>query len=160
MKKLIINELKQGIHPNSAAKAIALGALIGISPLIGATTLLSFFVALKLRLNQIIIQAVNYFLYPLQILLIPVYIKICITLIPSISPFGNSEIDLEKMVALFRADARDFLIRFGFIVLMSVGIWLIIAAIFYPILMKLFLSTLNKTMHKTKSNKHNYQDFY
>jgi uncharacterized protein (DUF2062 family) len=66
--------LKQGISPEKIALALAMGAVIGICPLIGATTAICIAVALALRLNQPAIQIANYLVYPLQIaLLIPFF---------------------------------------------------------------------------------------
>lgn len=66
--------LKQGISPEKIALGMAIGAVIGICPLIGATTAMCTGVALALRLNLPAIQMVNYLVYPLQIaLLIPFF---------------------------------------------------------------------------------------
>src|SRR5258706_253132 len=70
----ILNQLKQGITPEKIALTIALGALLSVFPILGATTLLCSLAAFALRLNQPIIQVINYLAYPLQIaLLIPFY---------------------------------------------------------------------------------------
>lgn len=54
--------------------SISLGVLWGIFPVIGTSTLLCTLSALALRLNMIIIQGVNYAVYPVQIaLLLPYY---------------------------------------------------------------------------------------
>lgn len=54
--------------------SISLGVLWGIFPVIGTSTLLCTLSSLALRLNMIIIQAVNYAVYPIQIaLLLPYY---------------------------------------------------------------------------------------
>ena len=66
--------LKQGISPEKIALGMAMGAVIGICPLIGATTAMCTIVALVLRLNLPAIQMVNYLVYPFQIaLLIPFF---------------------------------------------------------------------------------------
>jgi len=62
--------LKQGISPEKIALAMAMGAAIGICPLIGATTAMCVVAALVLRLNQPAIQIANYLVYPLQIILL------------------------------------------------------------------------------------------
>src|SRR5581483_10872024 len=70
----IVNQLKQGITPEKIALTLALGLMLSVFPIIGATTLLCGLAAILLRLNQPIIQLINYFAYPLQIaLLIPFY---------------------------------------------------------------------------------------
>ena len=66
--------LKQGITPTRLAWSLALGAHLGVIPMLGVTTLLCTIVALPLRLNLVAIQAANWLVYPLQfVLLIPFF---------------------------------------------------------------------------------------
>lgn len=66
--------LGEGMSVNKISLCIALGAALGIFPVIGSTTLLCTIAALVLRLNLPAIQAVNYLVYPLQlVLLAPFY---------------------------------------------------------------------------------------
>ena len=72
--KPIVDLLKQGISPEKIALTVALGAFIGVIPMLGTTTILCTLAALWLRLNIPAIQLVNGIVYPLQlILLIPFY---------------------------------------------------------------------------------------
>ncbi len=67
--------LRQGVTPEKIALSVALGAALGVFPVIGATTTLCALAALILRLNLPAIQIVNYFVYPAQIaLLIPFFL--------------------------------------------------------------------------------------
>lgn len=68
--ELVSQLLKQGISPEKIALSLALGACIGIFPIIGASTTLCILVSIALGLNPIAIQIANYAMYPLQILLI------------------------------------------------------------------------------------------
>lgn len=52
---------------------IALGAVLGIFPVLGTTTVLCAAAAFALRLNPALIQAVNYGVYPLQLILLPFF---------------------------------------------------------------------------------------
>ena len=65
----IIALLRQGITPEKIALTIALGAAIGVFPVLGSTTLLCAAAALVLRLNLPAMQLVNYLMYPLQLIL-------------------------------------------------------------------------------------------
>jgi uncharacterized protein DUF2062 len=68
----IVRLLKQGVTPEKIALSIALGATLGVFPVIGSTTILCTAAALVLRLNLPAIQLVNFFVYPAQLaLLIP-----------------------------------------------------------------------------------------
>jgi uncharacterized protein (DUF2062 family) len=69
-----VNLLKQGISPEKLALTIALGIILGVTPVIGSTTMLCTVAAFALRLNLPAIQLVNGVVYPLQfVLLIPYY---------------------------------------------------------------------------------------
>ena len=66
--------LKEGMSLKKIALCIALGFVLGIFPVLGATSLLCTVAALALRLNLPAIQVVNYIVYPLQlVLLAPFY---------------------------------------------------------------------------------------
>lgn len=62
--------LHNGMAPSQLALSVALGAYLGIIPVLGVTTILCTLIALPLRLNLVAIQAVNWLVYPLQIILI------------------------------------------------------------------------------------------
>lgn len=64
--------LKQGLSPEKLALTIALGATLGVTPVLGSTGLLCTLAALVFRLNLPAIQLVNWLVYPLQLaLLVP-----------------------------------------------------------------------------------------
>jgi uncharacterized protein (DUF2062 family) len=66
--------LKEGMSLKKIALCISLGFVLGIFPVLGATTLLCTVAALALRLNLPAIQVVNYMVYPLQlVMLAPFY---------------------------------------------------------------------------------------
>ncbi len=66
--------LRQGMSPEKIALTIALGVMLGVTPVLGSTTLLCTLAAVAFRLNLPAIQLVNGAVYPLQlILLIPLY---------------------------------------------------------------------------------------
>lgn len=66
--------LRQGLSPEKIALTIALGTVLGITPVLGSTTLVCTLAAVTLRLNLPAIQLVNGVVYPLQLaLLIPFY---------------------------------------------------------------------------------------
>lgn len=66
--------LRRGVTPEKIALTTALGVTIGVFPVLGGTTILCTIAAVWLRLNLPAIQVVNYFMYPVQIiLLLPFY---------------------------------------------------------------------------------------
>jgi uncharacterized protein (DUF2062 family) len=74
-RKLIqpfVELLKQGVSPEKIALTIALGVSLGVTPVIGSTTMLCTLAAVTLRLNLPAILLVNGMVYPLQLtLLVP-----------------------------------------------------------------------------------------
>lgn len=71
----LLDLLKAGVTPEKIAWSIALGTVIGIFPLLGTTTLLCAGAALLFRLNMVAIQLFNWFVYPVQLLLILPFIR-------------------------------------------------------------------------------------
>ncbi len=71
----ILNQLRQGTSPRKIALSIALGTTIGIFPILGSTTLLCALAAFILKLNQPSIQLFNYLASPIQIITIPLFVR-------------------------------------------------------------------------------------
>jgi uncharacterized protein (DUF2062 family) len=77
-RKLIqpfIDLLKQGVSPEKIALTIALGVSLGVTPIIGSTTMLCTLAAVTLRLNLPAILLVNGFVYPLQLTLLVPFLR-------------------------------------------------------------------------------------
>ncbi|MDO7851508.1 DUF2062 domain-containing protein [Hymenobacter convexus] len=68
----LLDLLKAGLTPSQLALTVALGAAVGVVPLLGVTTVLSAAVALRLRLNVAAMQLVTHLMTFFQLaLLIP-----------------------------------------------------------------------------------------
>lgn len=119
----MVSQLKQGITPEKIALTIALGVVIGIFPILGATTLLCGIVAAWLKLNQPIIQLVNYLAYPVQIILLLPFYRAGETLL------GRQHMPLSILMLMdrFRADPGRFIGDFGMIGLGGIGVWCMLA---------------------------------
>ena len=72
----IVALLRQGLAPRELALCLALGTGIGLFPVLGVSTPLLALIALLQRLNLAAIQLVNYFIYPLQLLLIIPFVRL------------------------------------------------------------------------------------
>ncbi len=72
--KYLINPLgsllRQGITPSRLALSLACGVTIGIFPIVGTTTAICTMAAIAFRMNLLVIQLGNWFVYPLQFALI------------------------------------------------------------------------------------------
>jgi hypothetical protein len=119
---VILAQLKQGITPDKIALTIALGALLAIFPILGSTTLLCGVAAAGLRLNQPVIQLVNWLVYPLQlILLIPFYRAGESLGAPHLS------LSIPQLIDRFTAGPLQFVVDFGVVALGGIAAWFIIA---------------------------------
>lgn len=96
----IRQQLTQGLSPEKIALTVAVGLCIAVNPIVGTTTILCFVAAWALRLNQPIIQAINWSSYALQLLLIFPFIRLGEWMFRA----PRETRSLERLVALMRAD--------------------------------------------------------
>ncbi|HUH64760.1 MAG TPA: DUF2062 domain-containing protein [Terracidiphilus sp.] len=68
--------LRQGVSPRRLALTLALGFAVGCLPVVGLPTALCVVLALVLRLNLPAIQAANYAVMPLQLVLIAPFVRL------------------------------------------------------------------------------------
>jgi hypothetical protein len=71
----VMGLLKMGADPDKLAWSLALGVVVGVNPLLGSTTVVVLGLAALFRLNLVASQVGNHAMYPLEILLFPVFIK-------------------------------------------------------------------------------------
>ncbi|HEY1744130.1 MAG TPA: DUF2062 domain-containing protein [Granulicella sp.] len=95
----MVQLLRIGMTPRRLAWSIAIGVVIGINPLLGSTTVLVLAVASAFRLNLVASQLGNHLVYPLELLLFPVFLRVGIAL------FHSPGLPLERE-ALFHAVKR------------------------------------------------------
>ena len=68
--------LRTGVTPERLAWSLALGVVVGVNPLFGSTTLLVLALSAAFRLNLVASQVGNHLMYPVEILLFPVFLKL------------------------------------------------------------------------------------
>ncbi len=132
----MMDQLTRGITPRKVAFTLALAFTLGIFPILGSTTILCFFIGLILQLNQPLLQAVNYLLYPLHLLLIPVFIR------SGEYIFRAEPIPFNLMVWMqtFKDDPIAFLRNFGMAGVHAVAAWCIVAPMICLISYRVFLT--------------------
>jgi len=81
--KPLVNFLKEGLSPEKLALSVALGFVLGIIPVLGITTIMCALVAIIFRINMPAIQLINYFVYPLQLILFIPFLKFGAFIFPS-----------------------------------------------------------------------------
>jgi uncharacterized protein (DUF2062 family) len=137
-RNLIKNIFVQGISPKKLALTISLGVFIGTIPVLWGSTLICAALAVVFRLNQLSIQAANYLVYPMQIVLIVPFYRIGASIFPwgpSVSPgIFSKGIKIEWMgnfvpiaAATLKALAAWFLIASPVVVLLYFLLWIIFA---------------------------------
>lgn len=122
----VLAQLRQGVSPDKIALTLALGVVVGVFPILGASTALCVVAGLWLRLNQPILQLVNYLVYPLQLaLLLPFYRA-------GERLFGSDPVPLfsaTELVERFRAGPAQFFADYGMVGLYGIAVWLLAAPI-------------------------------
>lgn len=124
LTEVLLAQLRQGVSPEQLALTLALGLVLGILPILGATTAVCALVALWLRLNQPLIQLLNYLAYPLQLALV--------------LPFGRAGewlfrqppvplFSLEELMARFQASPGQFFLDYGLFGLYGFTVWALCA---------------------------------
>lgn len=120
----IIAQLRQGITPEKIALTLALGVVLGIFPILGSTTILCALAGIWLKLNQPVIQVVNYFMYPVQIALLLPFYRAGETL------FGRPHVPIFSVTELmqrFQASPTQFLVDYGMVGVYGIVAWTLVA---------------------------------
>ena len=119
----IVEQLTQGLSADTIALTIAVGLCIAIIPIIGVTTALSFLAAWALRLNQPIIQTINWTSYPLQLLMIVPFIRLGEKLFHA----PRMRFSLAELLAMAKADPLGTLVQLGATFGHAAAAWLLCA---------------------------------
>lgn len=140
---LLVAQLVQGVTPQKVALSIALGISLGVFPVLGTTTMLCAVAAFRLKLNQPIIQLVNWLVYPLQLGLMLVFVGIgqWITHAPTIN------FSIPALIQTLHESPLKFLQEFGMSQLQGVIAWLFIAPIFTAIVFFALVPPLKQLQH-------------
>lgn len=120
---LLLAQLRQGITPEKIALTLAIGLVLGLFPIFGTTSALCLLAGLWLKLNQPMIQLVNWFAAPLQLPGIYLFVRIGerLTRTPPV------HFSIAGLVQQFRAAPLQFLQQFGMTGLRAILAWLLIA---------------------------------
>jgi uncharacterized protein (DUF2062 family) len=117
--------LRTGHTPEKVALSIALGITFGLFPIFGMTTLLCLVAAVALRLNHPAIQITNQLMYPIQIPLIVVFIRLGESML-GVAPIPFSA---TLMLAELRTNPAVIVERFGTASLHGILGWILVAPV-------------------------------
>jgi uncharacterized protein (DUF2062 family) len=148
---LIVAQFTQGVTPQKISLTIALGLSLGIFPILGATTALCAIASIGFKLNQPIIQLVNYLASPLQLMLILVFVRIGEWLLRA----QRVSFSLPELFRKFHESPVKFFQEFGMTGLHGIIAWLIIAP-FITVLLYFALLPLLKKLATVKTSTVNH----
>ena len=118
-----VARLRQGLSIDRIAATVAVGLCLAVFPVVGMTTLLCFLAAWAFRLNQPIIQTVNWSSYALQLILIIPFIRLGERLFHG----PRLLLSLKQLVALAKADPVGTIASISAITGHAVVAWAIVA---------------------------------
>jgi uncharacterized protein (DUF2062 family) len=125
LKRTVSGGLSQGITPRRLALTLALGFAIGCLPVLGMPTLVCAALALALRLNLPAIQAANYSVMPLQLVLIVPFVRLGGWLVRAhVTPASSQPLAASGLV---HASPQVLISQMGWVAGQALLAWLLIA---------------------------------
>ncbi len=124
-RQLILSQLRQGASAHGLALTCGFALALSLFPLLGTTTLLCLLFGTIFRLNQPVLQALNYLLFPLQIIFIPIFLRIG----ESILNVPHLTIHVEQFARQMAAEWQLFLQQYGMAALHAILAWLLLAPV-------------------------------
>jgi uncharacterized protein (DUF2062 family) len=144
----IINQLKQGITPEKLSWTISLGIMLGIFPIMGTTSLVTFAAGWVFKLNQPVLHLFNSIVYPLHLALILVFIRLG----QALNGVERIKFSIPEMLSKFRDDPTQFARDFGMAALYGIQAWALVSLILIPLLYIVSLPLLKKLTGKFQTN--------
>jgi len=133
--------LTQGVTPDKLAATFAVGTAVSLLPFIGFTTLINVGIGLWLRMNQPLLQAINYLITPLHIVMILFYVRAGEWIWQS----QADKFSIGEVITTFRdASLGEFLQRFGWAGVHAFTAWLISV----PFIIGALYFSLRPLMHR------------
>jgi uncharacterized protein (DUF2062 family) len=97
----LLSLLQQGLSPTQLALTVALGVAFGLIPVLGVTTLLSTYAAVRLRLNAAALLLISHLMSPFQLLLLIPLLQIGARLVGDET---DTQLTLQQLQHLFSTD--------------------------------------------------------
>lgn len=128
-------QLTQGLTPHKIALTIAVGSAIAMFPILGTTTLLCLMVGIVMKLNQPIIQAVNYGCTPLHL----TFIFYAFRWGERVFGAAHTRLEFRTMMRLLHEHPLDFVGTYSLTAFHAIIIWAILVpfwatAVYYVVL--------------------------
>ena len=141
----VLDLLSQGTSPEKIALSISFGLVLGVFPSLGWTTLLCFLAAVIFRLNLPAVQLVNFFVYPLQLVMLIPFIRAGEFLFHG----GRLSLSVNQILAMIKTDVWHAIHVLWIATVHAVAVWTLLAplaicllfVILSPILRRLALAS-------------------
>lgn len=136
----ILDLLRQGITPEKVALSLALGVTLGVTPVLGSTTILCTLAAIALRLNLPAIQLVNWLTFPLQLSLMIPFLRAGEWMFSA----HQLPLPLDEILALVRADVWGAIRQLRVSMLHALAAWFFAGVVAFPILYGVLVPALRR----------------
>jgi hypothetical protein len=136
----IVALLKQGATPERIALSMAVGACVGVFPVLGTTTVICLVVAWIFRLNVAAIEILNYVVYPLQVALIIPFVRLGEHLVRA----APTPLALPQLVAMFRAGTLHAIGVVWRSLMYASLVWLLVAPLLMAVLYVILLPIVRR----------------
>lgn len=139
LKEEVINSLSGGFTPKKVALTVAMGMVFGTVPF-AVSTLLCTVAGILFRLNQPLIQFINFLVFPLQILFFIPYLKIGEVLL------GQKTIPLNyfEIKEIFELPLKLFILKLGKAIIFALTGWVIVSPIIFILTFKISLFLIKR----------------
>jgi uncharacterized protein (DUF2062 family) len=141
----LLDLLKQGVTPEKIALSVSLGITLGVTPVLGSTSLLCAIAALALRLNLPAIQLVNYLVYPLQLALLIPFVRMGEWMFGA-PPFP---ISLPEVLRMIRTDLWGAMGTLWTATLHALAAWVAVGAVASALMYLMLTPILRKMLRRT-----------
>lgn len=115
------SQLTQGISVDRLAWSISLGVVLGVFPILGSTTAVCLLAAWGLRLNHVAMQLSKEAVYPLHLLMIPVFIHLG----ERMAGVPLTSFSISELIGKFKADPLLFVRNFAMAAWYAISAWLL-----------------------------------
>ena len=140
----ILDLRRQGVTPEKIALSVALGAALGVIPVLGWSTTLCAIAAIFLRLNLPAIQIVNYFVYPVQIALLVPFFRWGEKLFRA----PHFPISVPQIYALFHAGVWIAIRLLWTTIWHAIVVWAMLAPVFFGLLYVTLMPLLHRALRR------------
>lgn len=114
--------MTSGLTPQKLAQTLCIGVAFGIVPLLWGASLVCFVLGSVFRLNHVVLQSVNYLLWPVQLALLIPFVKLGIWLFP-----GESAAEVNVLSTVLHHPGLSSAQMLAWVTLKAVAAWMVTA---------------------------------